>query len=36
MWGSYKMDVVIRKGGRVFLLWKLIGKKIVIKKEVMK
>ncbi len=24
--GSYKMEVVIRKGGRVLLLWKLIGK----------
>jgi hypothetical protein len=25
-WGSYKMEVVIRKGGKVLLLWKLIGK----------
>jgi hypothetical protein len=30
-WGSYKMEVVIRKGGRMLLLWKLIGKKIDIK-----
>jgi hypothetical protein len=25
-WGSYQIEVVIRKGGGVLLLWKLIGK----------
>jgi hypothetical protein len=28
--GSYKIEVVIRKG-ETFLLWKLIGKKVVMK-----
>jgi hypothetical protein len=25
-WDSYKIEVLIRKGGKVLLLWKLIGK----------
>jgi len=25
-WGCYKIEVIIRKGGRALLLWKLIGK----------
>jgi hypothetical protein len=29
-WGSYEIEVVIRKGER-YLLWKLIGKKVVVK-----
>jgi len=29
-WSSYKIEVVIRKGER-YLLWKLIGKKVIMK-----